>query len=44
MSMLKNFASLCWAIHFMDQLKAQGKTSQVSFDTIVGQYQVEWEA
>jgi hypothetical protein len=44
MTMLKNFASLVWAVHFMDQLKVQGKSSTVSFDTIVGQYQVEWDA
>ena len=43
MTFLKNFASLMWAVHFMDQLQVQGKTSQVSFDTICGQYQVEWE-
>ena len=43
MTKIKNFMSLCWAVHFMDQLKAQGKSSQVSFDSICGVYQVEWE-
>jgi len=42
MSKIKTFLNLFWATHFMDGLKAQGKTSWVSRDEILGLYAVEW--
>ena len=42
MTKIKNFLSLLWACHFMKELQAAGKSSQVSFDSICGTYVVEW--
>jgi len=42
MSKIKTFLNLFWATHFMDGLKAQGKTSWVSYDSILEMHVVEW--
>jgi len=42
MSKIKTFLNLFWATHFMNELKAQGKTSWVSSCDILGGYVVEW--